>query len=100
LPEDEESIVELCVEEHLGPMGEAVGFHKLRTRKSGSERYVELHLVMAAGDSIEKAHSLCDHLEDDIKSKLPNVHVTIHVEPCDHECDECPGTCPPPPPAP
>ncbi|MFA5367034.1 MAG: cation diffusion facilitator family transporter [Dehalococcoidia bacterium] len=100
LPEDEEHLVALCVEEHVGPLGEAVGFHELRTRKSGSERYVELHLVMASDGSIEQAHNLCDHLEDDIKSRLPNVHVTIHVEPCDHECDECSGTCPPPPPAP
>ena len=100
LPEDEERIVEMSVEEHVGPLGEAVGFHELRTRKSGSERYVELHLVMASDGSIEQAHSLCDHLEEDIMSKLPNAHVTIHVEPCDHECDECPGSCPPPPPAP
>jgi len=100
LPEDEERLVALCVEEHIGPLGEAVGFHKLRTRKSGSERYVELHLVMASDGSIEQAHNLCDHLEGDIMSKLPNAHVTIHVEPCDHECDECTGTCPPPPPAP
>jgi cation diffusion facilitator family transporter len=100
LPEDEEKLVALSVEEHVGPLGEAVGFHELRTRKAGSERYVELHLVMASDGSIEQAHSLCDHLEEDIKSKLPNAHVTIHVEPCDHECDECLGTCPPSPPAP
>jgi cation diffusion facilitator family transporter len=100
LPEDEERLVALSVEEHVGPLGEAVGFHELRTRKSGSERYVELHLVMASDGSIEQAHSLCDHLEQDIMSKLPNAHVTIHVEPCDHECDECSGTCPPAPPAP
>jgi cation diffusion facilitator family transporter len=100
LPEDEERLVALSVEEHVGPLAEAVGFHELRTRKAGSERYVELHLVMASDGSIEQAHSLCDHLEEDIKSKLPNAHVTIHVEPCDHECDECPGTCPPSPPVP
>ena len=100
LPEDEEKLVALSVEEHVGPLGEAVNFHELRTRKAGSERYIELHLVMASDDSIERAHSLCDHLEEDIKSKLPNAHVTIHVEPCDQECDECPGNCPPEPPAP
>ena len=100
LPEDEEKLVALSVEDHIGPLGEAVNFHELRTRKAGSERYIELHLVMASDGSIEKAHSLCDHLEEDIKSKLPNAHITIHVEPCDHECDECPGDCPPEPPVP
>jgi cation diffusion facilitator family transporter len=100
LPENEERLVMEAVEEHIGPLGEAVGYHELRTRKSGSERYIELHLVMAGDSSVEQAHVLCEHLEDDIKSKLPNAHVTIHVEPCDQQCDECPGSCPPLPPAP
>lgn len=100
LPEEEERLVAASVAEHVGPMGDAVSFHELRTRKAGSERYIELHLVMASDDSIERAHSLCDHLEEDINSKLPNAHVTIHVEPCDHDCDNCHGNCPPEPPVP
>jgi cation diffusion facilitator family transporter len=91
LPEDEEALIESCIQEHLG---EVAGFHQLSTRKAGSERHIKLHLVMAANTSVEAAHTLCDHLEEDIKSKLLNVSVTIHVEPCDQECDKCPGTCP------
>jgi divalent metal cation (Fe/Co/Zn/Cd) transporter len=91
LPEDEEALIESCIQEHLG---EVAGFHQLSTRKAGSERHIKLHLVMSANTSVEDAHDLCDHLEEDIKSKLLNVSVTIHVEPCDKECDKCPGTCP------
>jgi cation diffusion facilitator family transporter len=91
LPEDEEALIESTLGEH---MGELVGFHELRTRKAGSERYVELHMMMARDASIERAHSLCDHLEEDIRSRLPHTHVTIHVEPCDMECDTCPDSCP------
>jgi len=91
LPEDEEALIESCIKEHLG---EVAGFHELSTRKAGSERHIKLHLVMPASASVENAHALCDHLEQDIKSKLPNATVTIHVEPCDKECDKCPGTCP------
>ena len=100
LSADEEKLVALCVEEHVGPLGEAVGFHELRTHRAGSERYIELHLVMSSDDSIEKAHELCDHLEADICSKLPNAHVLIHVEPCDHDCDSCEADCAPEPPLP
>jgi hypothetical protein len=32
---------------------------------------------------------MCNHLEQDIKSKLPNSNVTIHVEPCEIDCSEC-----------
>ena len=91
LPEDEEALIESTMSEH---MGELVGFHELRTRKAGSERYIELHVTMARDASIERAHSLCDHLEEDIRSRLPHTHVTIHVEPCDMECDTCADSCP------
>lgn len=90
LPADEEALIESCMREH---MGEMVGYHKLRTRKSGSERHIDLHVVVAADASVESAHALCDRLEDEIKARLSNIHVTIHVEPCDKDCDGCPGTC-------
>jgi cation diffusion facilitator family transporter len=92
LPEEEERIIESCMQEHKG---EIAGYHNLRTRKAGSDRLIELHVVMPADASVEKAHQVCDRLEDDIKSRLSNANVTIHVEPCDKDCDRCPGSCPP-----
>jgi cation diffusion facilitator family transporter len=90
LPEDEERVIQSCMKEHLG---EIAGFHQLRTRKSGSERYIELHVVMPADASVESSHTLCDQLEQEIMAKLHNADVTIHVEPCDKDCDRCPITC-------
>ncbi|MBM3157286.1 MAG: cation transporter [Chloroflexi bacterium] len=89
LPSAEEDIITASIMEHVG---ELAGFHELRTRKSGSQRYIELHLVMPKKVTVEEAHVLCDHLEEDIKSKLPEGVVTIHCEPCDQHPD---GTCPP-----
>ncbi len=90
LPEVEESTVKESVIEHFG---ELVGFHELRTRKSGNQRYIDLHLVMPKGVTVEEAHRLCDHLEQDIDRKLYHANVTIHVEPCDDKCDRCVITC-------
>jgi cation diffusion facilitator family transporter len=87
LPEGEENVIRSAIMEHAG---ELVDFHKLRTRKAGSQRYIDLHLVMPKDISVEEAHQLCDHLEQDIKSKLRRASVTIHVEPCSEECEECP----------
>ena len=39
--------------------------------------------------SVEDAHQMCDPLEQDIEIRLPNSNVTIHVEPCNTECDQC-----------
>ncbi len=91
LPENEEKSIRQAIMEHLG--GEVVGFHKLRTRKAGSQRYVDLHLVMPRHVSIQEAHEMCDHLEKDMKNRLPQMDITIHVEPCDGDCDTCQLDC-------
>ena len=86
LPREEEDEVMSCIEEHGNQI---VGFHELRTRKSGNQRFIDLHLVMPRDASVEEAHRMCDHLEEDLKNRLPNSSVTIHVEPCNVECGEC-----------
>jgi cation diffusion facilitator family transporter len=92
LPKVEEDIITASIMEHVGQLA---GFHELRTRKSGSQRYIDLHLVLPKKVSLEEAHKLCDHLEEDIKSKLPEGNVTIHCEPCEqHEDGTCPPDCP------
>ena len=87
LPEVEEDEIRSCLMEHTGQL---VGFHDLRTRKAGGHRFVDLHLVMSKNASVEEAHRICDEVERDIKSRLSRANVTIHVEPCSEEYDQCP----------
>jgi len=90
LPEAEVSAIRACIMESGG---ELVGFHKLRTRKAGRQRYIDLHLVVPKGASVEEAHRLCDELERDIEVRLSYTSVTIHVEPCSNECEQCSISC-------
>ncbi|MGA0210002.1 MAG: cation transporter dimerization domain-containing protein, partial [Candidatus Nanopelagicales bacterium] len=39
--------------------------------------------------SVEETHNMCDHLEQDIAARLSYTNVTIHVEPCNGDCDQC-----------
>ncbi len=78
LPKEEEDEIVAIIREHTAQLA---GFHKLRTRKAGSQRFIDLHLTLPRNASLEEAHQICDHLEDDIKSRLANSSVTIHVEP-------------------
>jgi len=87
LPEAEENIIRKCIATHNN---EIVSFHKLRTRKVGNQRHVDLHLVMPKSASVEEAHRLCDCLEQEIEASLKRTNVTIHVEPCNGKCDQCP----------
>ena len=91
LPEAEEASIKAAIIEHFG--GEVVSFHKLRTRKAGSQRYIDLHLVMPRQVTIQEAHDMCDHLEKDIKQRLVRTDLTIHVEPCDGNCPICQIKC-------
>jgi cation diffusion facilitator family transporter len=91
LPESEEQAIRDAITEHFGR--EVVGFHKLRTRKAGDQRHIDLHLVMPRHFSIEKAHDMCEHIELDIESRWKNTEVIIHVEPCDENCKDCDLDC-------
>ncbi len=90
LPEAEEVEIKTCIIEHYS---EVVSFHELRTRKAGSQRYIDLHLVMPKNASVEEAHRMCDHLEQDIEDRLHHTSITIHVEPCSIECEQCQVSC-------
>ncbi|HWJ02637.1 MAG TPA: cation diffusion facilitator family transporter [Verrucomicrobiae bacterium] len=64
-------------------------FHKLRTRKSGSERHIDLHLVVQRDLPVYQVHTLCDCIETEIEQRLPRSHVLIHIEPCPKDCSQC-----------
>lgn len=86
LPDSEIKEIERIMNEHSN---EYVNFHRLRARKTGSERQIDLHLTVPSNLSVKESHDLAEHLEEDIKSALPRTTTVIHVEPCDKECDKC-----------
>ncbi len=88
LPEEDEQRIRSVLEKY---QGEYVAFHGLRTRKAGPDRHVDLHLVTPARGSVAEAHALCNRIEKDIETLFPNnVHVLIHIEPCNDACGSCP----------
>lgn len=86
LSDGEESLIKSIIAEHYS---QYAGFHNLRTRMSGAERFVDLHLVVPRNQHVKEAHEFCNHLERDIKKKIPNLSILIHIEPCKEECDIC-----------
>ncbi|MFC2019551.1 cation diffusion facilitator family transporter [Chloroflexota bacterium] len=87
LPQAEEDKIISCINEHSERL---VDFHKLRTRRAGSQRYIDLHLVMPKDTSIAEAHRVADQIEQAIADCLNNSSVIIHIEPCDETCEQCP----------
>jgi len=59
------------------------GYHKLRTRRAGARRYVDLHVQFRAGTTLEAAHATAHRLQDEIRARIDGADVLIHLEPED-----------------
>lgn len=57
-----------------------ISYHDLRSRKAGNHIYIDFHLNLPENLTVKEAHEICDFIENDIKSRLKNTEVTIHVE--------------------
>jgi cation diffusion facilitator family transporter len=79
LPEDEVDRIEAAIASVR--TAEVAGYHKLRSRRAGARRYVDLHVQYRSGTSLERAHSLAHRIRDAIEAALPGTEVLIHVEP-------------------
>ncbi len=88
--QDEKKIVANILNQHFN---EFVEFHDLAFTRSGDSRLINLHLVMPKDVKIEDAHRLCDHLEHHIKNRLGESKISIHIEPCEGDCDDCKKVC-------
>jgi cation diffusion facilitator family transporter len=79
LPEEELSAIRDAIAAHPG--GELVGFHKLRGRRAGSARYIDLHLQFASGTTLERAHLIAHEVQDAIRARIREADVLVHLEP-------------------
>ena len=80
-PEEEARIREIME----GHQSLFVDFHDVKTRRSGGRVYAELHLSMDGSATVQESHDFTDHLEEDLLNELPEVTITIHVEPSTRE---------------
>ncbi|NWJ49534.1 MAG: cation transporter [Bacteroidetes bacterium] len=55
-------------------------FHDLKSRQSGNMRFIEFHMEMPGDMPLKEVHKICDDIEEDIKNKIPNIQINIHVE--------------------
>lgn len=77
LPEAEEAAIRRILDEDE----RVLGYHKLRTRKSGSQRHADMHVQIEDESTLIEAHDLTEELEDRIRAVLPAIHINIHTEP-------------------
>jgi cation diffusion facilitator family transporter len=79
LPADELDAVRETLAKYATP--EVAGYHKLRARRAGSRRYVDLHVQFAEGTTLRRAHEITHELQGAIALRLRDADILIHLEP-------------------
>lgn len=59
----------------------AIEAHDLKSRATGVLNFLEFHLVVPGDMSVREAHDICDRIELALRVDMPELQVTIHVEP-------------------
>ena len=78
LPDEDRGRVDAVLERYRSP---DIDFHDVRTRESGHERFLQLHMLVPGEWSVQRGHDLVEQVETDLVDSLDHLHVTIHLEP-------------------
>lgn len=60
---------------------EGIEFHALRTRSSGSRRFISLHVLVPGTWTVQQGHDLCERIELALRRALTETTVFTHLEP-------------------
>jgi ferrous-iron efflux pump FieF len=55
--------------------------HDLRTRRAGSDVFIELHLELDGDLNLEQAHDITHEVEARIRAAFPEADILVHQEP-------------------
>lgn len=77
LSADEQNLVKKILVPY---MQNGVQFHALRTRQSGSRRFVSLHVIVPGRWTVQRGHRLLESIEADIRHVLQSVTIFTHLE--------------------
>ena len=79
IPPEDIEIVRTILEKYTSHS--EIDYHALRTRQSGSRKFVSFHVLTPGTWTIDQGHRLVEDIEADIRRALPNVTVFTHLEP-------------------
>ena len=80
-PPDELDRIESAITSERQHHPEIAGYHKLRARRAGARRHIDLHLQFSSGTTLEHAHTVAHHVRGAIEREIRRADVLIHVEP-------------------
>jgi cation diffusion facilitator family transporter len=88
-PEDVERTVRKVLEEN----DDILFYHKVKITSAGEDSRIDMHIVVKNDMSVQESHDLSHHLKKLLLYEFPGCKVNTHIEPCNGECETCPGIC-------
>ncbi len=58
-------------------------FHAVRTRRAGTRRFADCHLLVPGDWSVARGHELVERIEQAVAERMPGLELTLHLEPID-----------------
>lgn len=83
LPPEEREILVNTLQSHPN----VKGFHAIRSRTVGSNRYIDLHVLLDDNLTFVEAHDLAEEIEGELGNALGQATVSVHFEPFMHEIE-------------
>ncbi len=83
LPSDEISQIRQVL---AGFERDGIAFHALRTRSSGSRRFVSVHVLVPGAWTVQAGHDLLERVERALRETAPKTTVITHLEPREDPC--------------
>ncbi len=78
LPEDENTLIDDILDRYRR---QGVEFHDLRTRQSGADRFMTVHVLVHGGMTVKAGHDLMDCIENEIRQAIGEIIIVTHLEP-------------------
>ncbi|MDP3998228.1 MAG: cation diffusion facilitator family transporter [Candidatus Curtissbacteria bacterium] len=79
IPQDEKNKILKILEKYQ--KNNPIKCHEVRTRQSGAQRFISLHVLTPNKWSVERGHNLLENIEKEIKAAVPNSIIFGHLEP-------------------
>jgi cation diffusion facilitator family transporter len=78
LPNEELDIIQHILEPYKQ---DGIQFHALLTRQAAARQFVSFHVLVPGTWTVHRGHQLLEQIEADLRTAIPNIVVTTHLEP-------------------
>jgi len=70
---------------------DVLALHDMKTRASGGDYFIQIHLELDPGLNLHRAHDIADEVEGSLANLFPSAEVLIHQDPLGAVPEEYPG---------